>query len=54
MLLRLPYSMGGAVDTLHSGAQVQSVEYTGDGIEIDTVVDDILLGRFRDYMVKEY
>ena len=54
VLLRLPYSMGGAVDTLHSGAQVQSVEYTGDGIEIDTVVDDILLGRFRDYMVKEY
>lgn len=54
VLLRLPYSMGSAVDTLHSGAQVQSVEYTGDGIEIDTVVDDILLGRFRDYMVKEY
>ena len=54
VLLRLPYSMGSAVDTLHSGAQVQSVEYTGDGLEIDTVVDDILLGRFRDYMVKEY
>ena len=53
VLLRLPYSMGSAVDTLHSGAQVQSVEYTGDGIEIDTVEDDILLGRFRDYMVKE-
>lgn len=54
VLLRLPYSMGGQVDALHSGAKVHSVEYTPEGIEIDTVLDDILYGRLRGYVVKEY
>lgn len=53
VLLRLPYSMGGMVDTLHSGAKVNGVEYTGAGIEMDTVLDDILFGRLREYVVKE-
>ena len=53
VLLRLPYSMGGMVDTLHSGAKVNSVEYTGEGIEIDVVLDDILYGRLKDYILKE-
>ena len=45
--------MGGMVDTLHSGAKVNSVEYTGEGIEIDTVLDDILYGRLKNYLIKE-
>ena len=49
----LPYSMGGMVETLHSGAKVNNVEYTGEGIEIDTVLDEILFGRLRDYVIKE-
>ena len=49
----LPYSMGGMVETIHSNAQVKNVEYTGEGIEIETIVDDILYGRIRDYVVKE-
>ena len=49
----LPYSMGGTVDTLHSGAQVKKVDYTADGIEIETVMDEILYGRLRDYVTKE-
>ena len=53
VLLRLPYSMGGMVDTLHSGAKVNSVEYTGEGMEIDTVLDDILYGRLKNYVIKE-
>ena len=53
VLLRLPYSMGGMVDTLHSTAKVNSVEYTGEGMEIDTILDDILYGRLRDYVIKE-
>ena len=53
MTLRLPYSMGGTVDTLHSKAKVFSVDYTGEGIEIDAVLDDILYGRLRDYVIKE-
>jgi GTP-binding protein HflX len=38
----LPYSMGGMVETLHNNAQVKSVDYTGEGIEIETILDDIL------------
>lgn len=53
VILRLPYSMGGTVDILHSKAKVFSVDYTGEGIEIDAVLDDILYGRLRDYVIKE-
>ena len=53
VLLRLPYSMGGMVDTLHSGAKVNSVEYTGEGMEIDAILDDILYGRLKNYVIKE-
>ena len=51
--LCLPYSMGGMVDTLHNNAQVKKVEYTGEGIEVETILDDILYGRLREYIVKE-
>ena len=53
VVLLLPYSMGGQVETLHENAQVLRVEYTGEGIEIETVLDDILYGRLRQYIMKE-
>ena len=49
----LPYSMGGMVDKLHSGAQVKSVDYTAEGIEIETVVDEVLYGQLRSYIKEE-
>ena len=49
----LPYSMGGMVETLHQNAQVMNTEYTGEGIEVETVVDPILYGRLKEYIVKE-
>ena len=49
----LPYSMGGMVQTLHDNAKVYRVDYTGEGIAVDTVVDDILYGRLRQYITKE-
>ncbi|MBR2047969.1 MAG: GTPase HflX [Oscillospiraceae bacterium] len=49
----LPYSMGGMVDRLHAGAQVKSVDYTAEGIEIETVVDEILYGQLRKYIIGE-
>ena len=49
----LPYAMGGLVETLHDNAQVLSVDYTANGIEIETILDDILYGRLREYVVKE-
>ena len=49
----LPYSMGGMVETLHSGAQVLSVDYTGEGILVETVLDPILYGRLKEYITKE-
>lgn len=53
VLVRLPYSMGGMVETLHNNARVGQVDYSADGIEMDTILDDILYGRLRDYVVKE-
>ena len=53
IVVRLPYSMGGMLETLHSSAQVLNVEYTADGIEVETVVDPILYGKLRDFIVKE-
>lgn len=53
VVLCLPYSMGGQVDTLHSNAQVKNVDYTADGIEIEAILDDILYGRLREYVIKE-
>ena len=53
VIVVLPYSMGGMVDTLHKNAQVKNVEYTADGIEVETVIDDILYGRLRDYIAME-
>ncbi len=51
--VRLPYSMGGMVETLHVNAQVKNVDYTAEGIEVETVVDDILYGRLKQYIIKE-
>ena len=53
VVVRLPYSMGGMVETLHNNAQVKNVEYTADGIEIETILDDILYGRLKEYVIKE-
>jgi len=52
VVLTLPYSMGGMVDTLHSSAKVSSVDYTGEGIVVDAVLDEILYGRLREYITK--
>ena len=49
----LPYAMGGMVETLHSQAQVLQVDYTADGIAVETIVDPILYGRLRDYITEE-
>ena len=53
VMVTIPYAKGGLVDTLHSGAQVLSVDYTGEGIVVETVVDPILYGRIKEYITKE-
>ena len=53
VMVVLPYSMGGMVDTLHKNAQVKSVDYSADGIEMEVILDDILYGRLREYIVME-
>ena len=45
----LPYAMAGQVEQLHSQARVLRCDYTAQGIEIETVCDDILYGRLRAY-----
>ena len=53
LVLTLPYSAGGLLDTLHQTAQVKNVEYTGEGIVVETIVDPILYGRVKDYITEE-
>ncbi len=49
----IPYSQGGLLETLHQNAQVLSTDYTADGIEVEAIVDDILYGRLRNYIMIE-
>ena len=53
VVLTLPYSMGGMVQTLHEGAKVNNVDYTGEGIVVEAVLDDILYGRLREYVTEQ-
>ena len=53
VIVTLPYSMGGMVETLHSGAQVLNVDYTGEGILVEAILDPILYGKLKDYITKE-
>ena len=53
IVVTLPYSMGGMVETLHDNAQVKSVDYTAEGIVVETIVDAILYGRLKEYITKE-
>ena len=53
VVLCLPYSMGGQVEALHSGAKVHGVEYTAQGIEVEAVLDEIFYGRLKQYVTKE-
>ena len=53
VIVVLPYSMGGMVETLHNNAQVISTDYNADGIEMEVILDDILYGRLRDYIAME-
>ena len=53
VVLTIPYSQGGLVETLHSNAKVNNVDYTGEGIVVDAVLDEILYGRMKNYVTKE-
>lgn len=45
----LPYSMAGQLDTLHKTAKVLRTAYQADGIEVEAIVDEVLLGRLAQY-----
>ena len=53
VVLVIPYAQGGLVDTLHSGAKVLRTDYTGEGIEMEVILDDILYGRLKNYVCRE-
>ena len=46
----LPYSQGGAVEQLHSQAQVLRCDYTAEGIEIEVICQEMLYGRLRQWL----
>ena len=52
VVMTLPYSMGGQVETLHNNARVIGVDYSAEGIVVEAILDDILYGRLRDYVTK--
>ena len=52
--LVVPYANGGLIDTLHSSAQVLQVEFTGEGIQVEAILDPILYGRLKDYITGEW
>ena len=53
IIVTLPYNMGGLLETLHNSAKVLNVDYTGDGIVVETIVDPILYGRLKEYITRE-
>ena len=53
VVMTLPYSMCGQVETLHNNARVIGVDYSAEGIVVEAILDDILYGRLRDYVTKE-
>ena len=53
VVLVIPYAQGGLVDTLHSGAKVLRTDYTGEGIEMEVILEDILYGRLKNYVCRE-
>ena len=53
VVMTLPYSMGGQVETLHDNARVIGIDYSAEGVVVEAILDDILYGRLRDYVTKE-
>ena len=52
-ILLFPYAQGGLLEQLHREAQVLSVEYTPDGIQVEAVCGPILYGRLKEFIVRE-
>ena len=47
--LLLPYSQAGVLEILHDQAQVLRTEYSADGIEVETICNAELYGRYRGF-----
>ena len=45
--LLLPYAEAGVLEILHKQAQVLSVDYTAEGVSVETVCSEELYGRYR-------
>ena len=53
VVVTLPYAKGGMVEVLHDSAQVLTVDYTGEGIVVEAVLDPILYGKLQEFITKE-
>ena len=53
VVLHIPYSSASVVDLLHREAQVDECDYQAEHILVRAVVDEKILGRVRDFTVKE-
>ena len=48
--LTLPFSRGDLVDLLRREARIETMAYTPEGVEIEAVVKDSILGKVKDYV----
>lgn len=48
--LTLPFSRGDLVDLLRREARIETIAYTPEGVEIEALVKDSILGKVKDYV----
>ena len=49
----IPHSKAGLVDLLYKNCTIKEVEYLPDGVKVTGWANDMILGKLRDYVVKE-
>lgn len=50
--LLIPYSEGGVLNQLHSSEKILSEEYTGEGTEVEVLLDNTVYGRLKRFEVE--
>ena len=50
MTLLIPYARAGLLDTLQREADVRKIDYTEEGVAVEAVVPDALLGKLREFV----
>ena len=52
VVMQIPYSAGGLLDTLHRDADVLRTDYLNDCIEVEAVLKPDTYGRMKEYITE--